>query len=283
MEEMTDEFSAESLFGEEPAETKETKEPAETKETKETKEPTEPTEKVEVSKTSEVAEEIVPDNPNVVESDADDMQTGFKATQFNDDIPNLVGKDIPEEYNEIYVAFRNQYALLPKLSYKEIYSELGDLNVECHPSPTMQAINDDIQKIQACKERLSEIFTDVQQNFYFKKRAVDVLEKAWAKYTDEKNAEKRKGDAAAKVSLFYEDFAQTEACFHVCQHILKNLDSHHDSLSKRIMVNGQLLKMNDYGRGGGIPERNYSPSYESDNKIEDNPDQENQEVKEEYF
>jgi hypothetical protein len=209
--------------------------------------------------------ELVPVNPNVTETVVAPTPSPeapkSSSIHFDDDLPNLIGEDVPEEYKEIYLSFRQQYAMLPVLNYKEIYSELGDLSIESTPSPTMQVINDEIQKIQGCKDRLSQIYNDVCQNFYFKKRAVDVLEKSWAKYTHEKNSEKRKGDAAAKVSLFYEDFARTEACFHVCQHILKNLDSNHESLSRRIMVNGQLLKMNDYGRGGGIPERDYnSPS-----------------------
>ena len=36
----------------------------------------------------------------------------------------------------------------------------------------------------------------------------------------------------------------------ICLHIIKNLDSCHESLSRQITVFQQLIKMNDFSRGG---------------------------------
>ena len=182
-----------------------------------------------------------------------------------DGIPALVGNDYPVPFKILAERVQFQYRCLPKLNYAEIYEELGDLAIKSHPSPTLQVINDEIQKVQAAKERLSEIYRNVERNFFLKKRSVDILECAWAKYTSEKSADKRKGDAVMRVSNFVTDFALTEACYRVCQHIIKNLDSCHDSLSRQITVNQLLLKMHDYGRGG-------LPDYDFEDKKMENED-----------
>jgi len=175
-------------------------------------------------------------------------------SKFDKDIPELVGTDYPTEYLSLVEMLQYQYSGLPKLDYKKIYKELPDLNVRSVQSPTLQMINDEIQRIQAAKERLGDIYMNVERNFFLKKRAVDILESAWYKYTCEKSADKRKGDAVVRISNFSADLATTESCYKVCQHIIKNLDDAHESLSRQITVNQLLLKMNDYGRSGGMPE-----------------------------
>jgi hypothetical protein len=164
------------------------------------------------------------------------------------EVPKIVG-DVPAEYNEIVKSLQFEYHCLPRLDYDAIYSELSDLAIKSSPSPTLQMINDEIQKIQSSKDRLDDIIKEVDRNYYFKKAAVDLLEKAYCKYSDEKSADKRKGDVSVKISNFVIDFAKTDSCFRVCFQILNNLNSSHESLSRRITVNQQLLKMNDYGRG----------------------------------
>jgi len=198
--------------------------------------------------------------------------------------PKLLGSEFPQPFLAISDGIIIQYAKLPKLNYGEIYAELSDLSVHSSPTPTLQVINDEIQKVQAAKDRLGELYCEVLRNYHFKKRAVDILEAAWSKYTLEKNAEKRKGDASFRISEFSIDFANVESLAKVCQHILKNLDSLHESLSRRITVNQLLLKLNDMGRGslpisdfnsrpladlvGGSLE--YDESISAENRDEDN-------------
>jgi len=192
-----------------------------------------------------IASEPISSSPSDTTSDTPIIPEG---------VPLIVGDDIPAEYNEIVKRLQFEYYCLPKLDYDSIYAELSDLAVKSSPSPTLQMINDEIQKIQSSKDRLDEIIKEVDRNYYFKKSAVDLLEKAYCKYSNEKSADKRKGDVAVKISNFVIDMAKTDACFRVCFQILNNLNSSHESLSRRITVNQQLLKMNDYGRGGQLPD-----------------------------
>jgi len=89
---------------------------------------------------------------------------------------------------------------------------------------------------------------------------VDILKESWGKYTDEKNAEKRKGDGAFRLSDFEVDFAQVESLFRAITHIVRNLDSLHDSLSRRITIYQSLLKLHDVGRGA-LPDFDFDKNF----------------------
>ncbi len=188
-------------------------------------------------KVKELKEEINPDDPL--------FSMGIKRSDY----PKMQGDDYPQAYSAIVDGIIIQYSKLPKLEYGDIYAELSDLSIKSCPTPTLQVINDEIEKVQSAKDRLGEIYCNVLQNYHFKKRAVDILESSWSKYTVEKNADKRKGDALFRISEFSIDFGHVESLVKVCQHILKNLDSLHESLSRRITINQLLLKLNDIGRG----------------------------------
>lgn len=178
---------------------------------------------------------------------------------YDDIIPNIVGKDISEDYFEVVRRIRNQYRLLPILDYDKIYRELAELSVKSNPSPTLQVLNDEIQKVQSAKDRLSEILINVIKIYNFKKRAVDILIDSWGKFTSEKNAEGRKGDAAWRLSHFSIDFSLVEALLKACTHVLKNLDSIHDSLSRRITIIQITVKLQDIGRGA-LPDFDFGKS-----------------------
>jgi hypothetical protein len=162
-----------------------------------------------------------------------------------DDGPSLVGSDYPPEYLRIVNRINAQYALLPVLDNDLIYKEISDLTIRSSPTPTLEVLNDELHKVQSAKDRLSEILINVIKAYNFKKRAVDILKDAWGKFCSEKNAESRKGDASFRLSFFLIDFAETESLFKSCDHILRNLDSLQDNLSRRITIWQLILKLRE--------------------------------------
>jgi len=178
--------------------------------------------------------------------------------------PELNGEDFPVHYLNIVKRMQNQYEKMPFLDYDKIYSELSDLSIKSTPTPTLQDLNDEIQKVQSAKDRLSEIFVMTLRNHTFKCRALDVLRDTWGRFSSENSADKRRGDAAFRLSEFEEDFANVEALLKSCYHILKTLDSLHESLSRRITVIQLQLKLHDFGRGA-LPDIDLS-SYDRDGK-----------------
>jgi hypothetical protein len=197
------------------------------------------------------------------------------------DLPDLMGSEYPQEYIRVVERIKFQYKMLPSLNYDAIYREISELSIKSSPTPTLEILMDELHKVQAAKDRLSEICIDVIKCYNFKKRAIDILKDSWGKFTSEKNAEGRKGDASFRMSHFVTDFAITEALSKSCDHIFKNLDSLQDNLSRRITIWQLILKLRE-GRMA-LPDFDFSKEVDkssmdglfSDNKGE-NKEEENE-------
>ena len=95
-----------------------------------------------------------------------------------EEIPSLRGEGYPSDYKGMADRVIWQYKMLPRLDYDAIYQELAELSIKCQPTPTLQVLNDEIQKVQGAKDRVAEIFIDVIKCYNFKKRAVDIAHHA---------------------------------------------------------------------------------------------------------
>jgi hypothetical protein len=165
--------------------------------------------------------------------------------ESTDTPPDLVGTDYPEDYIRIVNRVKAQYSNLPNLNYNKIYEEISDLTIQSNPTPTLEVLSDELFRVQAAKDRLSDILLDVIKCYNFKKRVVDILKDSWGKFTSEKNTEGRKGDASFRLSHFLIDFSRTEALCKTCDHIFKNLDGLQDNLSRRITIWQLMLKVKE--------------------------------------
>lgn len=189
---------------------------------------------------------------NIVESDSspNNVDTEFDmAENDNSGLPLLVGDNYPNGFKEVVNRFLKIYATLPRINYDDIHEEVAQLNVESNPTPTLQLINVKLQKVQAAKDRLSEIHQMVVRCYTFKKRAVGILTEAWGKFADGSSQDKRKADCAFRLSDFNLDLAQIEALNNVCDNVLRNLDSQSNAISRQITIIQSELKMFDMGRG----------------------------------
>jgi len=170
--------------------------------------------------------------------------------ESEDGIPELIGDDYPPQYLKMVNRVKIRYAQLPKLDHYAIEKELAELSIESSPTPTLQVLNDELYKVQSAKDRLANIVIEVTKCYSIKNRMVDILRDAWGKFSSEKNAESRKGDAAFRLSNFSIDFAEVEGLMKACNHVLRNLDSMQERLSRTITVYQNILKLRDMGRGG---------------------------------
>ncbi len=166
------------------------------------------------------------------------------------------GAPYPPDFMTMFNRIVNQYKKLPKVDYEKIYKEIAELTIRSCPTPTLQVLNQELQRVQAAKERVTEIMTDLLESFLLKKRAVDILKDSWIIFSFESSADKRKGDAAFRLSDFDMDFTQVEAVLKAATHIAKNLDSLQENLSRRITIFQLQLKLHDIGRGA-LPEINF--------------------------
>lgn len=185
----------------------------------------------------------------------------INSTQFiqeNESIPILMSGEvkIPKDFDTMVKRILLSYECLPSFKYDEVYKELSQLSIKSCPTPTLQVLNLELEKVQAAKDRLSELFIDVLKSHSFKKRAVDILRDSWGRFSAEKSADRRKGEAAYIVSDFERDFASVDALLRASTHVLKNLDSLHDNLSRRVTVVQLQLKLLDFGRSA-LPDYNF--------------------------
>ena len=169
-------------------------------------------------------------------------------SKYTNSVPTIMGENFSSKFIQAVNQISLSYKMLPELNYDETYAEFADLNVAVSPTPTLQILNQELEKAQGAKERLAELDIAITQCYVFKERAVDILLEAILLYSDEKSADKRKGYAAISLMNFSLDLAKTESLYKGCKIILNNLISLQDTLSRKI-TNIQLqIKLMDTGR-----------------------------------
>lgn len=194
------------------------------------------------------AVEVMEDNFTVGNSEIETVKETVEE-ELPNNLPQLIGTEYPPEYKAIVERFLVLYESLPWIDYNESHAEVSQLQVDSSPTPTLQLINLKLQKIQANKDRLSEIYQNVIRCFTIKKRAVNILTEAWGKFAEGSSVDKRKADCAFKLSDFCIDLAQIEALHFTCEHVFKNLDSASNAISRQITIIQSQLKLFDMGRG----------------------------------
>jgi hypothetical protein len=180
--------------------------------------------------------------------------------------PELIGSDFPSDFVGIVKKALHHYSILPSINYEEVHSELASLTVKTQPTPTLQLISQELQKVQALKERAAEIIKNIIPVHTMKKRHVEILKEAWVHFSKEKSADKRKADATYRISEFESDYLAIDALMKTANHIIKNLDSIQEILSRRITVISLEVKISELGRNSVVDYDFSGPSLnDSDN------------------
>lgn len=209
---------------------------------------------------------------DILNEDDDFFSSGFMADQvenicgnvndvkppayvFNS-LPKLQGSGYPNEFLEMVETVYAYYRMMPAVDYVSTMNELIGLTIKSIPTPTLQSINQELQKVQAVKERISEIMRSIIPMHTIKKRQVEILKESWLRHAVGKSVEQRKADAVFRMFQFESDYMSTDALLKTAMHITKNLDSIQEILSRRITIVGLELKMHDLGRHG-LPDYNF--------------------------
>jgi len=172
------------------------------------------------------------------------------------ELPQPLGSEYPLEFTHMVNKVHAIYRTFPQFDHTTIYEELASLSVKTIPTPTLQLISQELHKIQAVKERLAEIMVVIGRVHTFKKRQVDILKESWINFSKAGSADKRKADAIYRMSEFESDFVSLDSLWKTANHILHNLDSSQEILSRRITIIGHELRMYDLGRTS-VPDFNF--------------------------
>lgn len=172
-------------------------------------------------------------------------------------IPEAMGNDYPDVFKRVLLLVKSSYENMPEIDHDEINAELEALHIKSSPLPTLQVLSREMERVQAAKDRLAEIYTRIVPACSGKKRFVDMLMSSWMKYAEGKTKDLRDADATIRFAEYLTDLANTEMIKDSCLHVLKNLDSLHNNLSRRITIFQLELSLRDVGRSA-------LPDYEFD-------------------
>jgi len=182
-----------------------------------------------------------------------DMGSVRPPPRIFDSLPQPLGDNLPVEFSSMISKVHAMYRMFPEIDQEAMYEELLNLSVKTISTPTLQLVNQELQKVQAVKERLAEIMISLVRVHTFKKRQVDILKESWIHFSTEKSADKRKADSVYRLSEFESDFLAIDALWKTANHILQNLSSTQEILSRRITIFNIEAKVYENGRHG-IPD-----------------------------
>ena len=161
------------------------------------------------------------------------------------DVPKIENVSTPDDYARIAAAMSERIAALPTLDYDKLYLELSQLNVKVSDDPSLQVLSKELQRIQGAKDRVAEIVKDSVKNFLVRKRIGEVLQRGWIRFSEAGSTDKREGEAMLKLSQFTETASEAESFYRAALQILKNLDSQHEIVSRRISCYNSAIKLRD--------------------------------------
>lgn len=115
-----------------------------------------------------------------------------------------------------------------------VTTDLQKLAVPASDSIDPNVLCTDLQKVQASKERAVEIVRVMTHAYLTYKRVVEILTKGWPKYSPEKSAEKREGEALLKFSNLIMAANDVECVYRHALGVMRNLENQQESLSEQI-------------------------------------------------
>ena len=178
-------------------------------------------------------------------------------------IPEVVPADTPADFDAVVKTAQAAIIELKELDYEALYDEMAHLSIPAVESSSVHVLADMIGKVQALKDRMSEILIDVDREFRVKKRCADLLSEGWQKFSPEQATDKRKADAMLRMSAFAAAASEAECLYKTAMRIMTNLDDKQSSLSRQVTVYQILQKMGDAFRG--TPQADYTPAWGKDN------------------
>ena len=131
-------------------------------------------------------------------------------------------------------AFLDMHA--PAINYDKLEKELFALHLPVNEEKilTLGDFNEKIQKLQAVRNRLSEIRSISIKDYVLKKRIVKLLEDCLMKQSPEKSSDRRTGEIQIHMADMEYDLALSEGFFRDIDQIIENTTCAHEALSRQI-------------------------------------------------
>ena len=148
--------------------------------------------------------------------------------------PQIEQTGDPSDFDRIVNATSKRLADSGEVDYGTVRRELAALSVPLSGLFNPEALARDLARIQALKDRAIAIVAMLTDNYLMHKRISEMLVKGWPKYSMEKSAEKREGEAQLKMSQFLLAATDAESAYRHALGIMRNLESQQENVSRQI-------------------------------------------------
>lgn len=140
-------------------------------------------------------------------------------------------------------------ATLPKLNRAKLRKEMEEMVVELKENPTTDDLNKGLAKAQGYKDRLAEIYTLALREYKIRNRCLEMLFDAVNYVSTAKSADKRKGEATMRYPMMIIHKEAAETFLKEVEHVLQNIKSAHDSVSRQVSVAQLQLQLGELRKG----------------------------------
>jgi hypothetical protein len=137
---------------------------------------------------------------------------------------------------------------IPKLNRRALRVEMEDMIVDLKQNPTTKDLHEGLALSQGYKDRLSEIYTNAMREFRLRNRCLDMLFDAMNLISVQKSADKRKGEATMRWPMLVIQLEAAESFLKEVEHVLQNIKSSHESVSRQISLMQIQLQLGEIRR-----------------------------------
>lgn len=187
---------------------------------------------------------------------------GHKQTMANEDFSELPKTDFEEMLNEKVQTSNTAASLkdlegtindilstIPRLNRQKIRQEMEKMTVRLQDNPTTLDLNEGLSKAQGYKDRLGEIYTFALREYKTRNRCIEMLFDAVNYVSNGKSADKRKGEATMLYPMHIIQREAAETFLKEVEHIIQNIKSAHDSISRQVSIAQIQVQLGEFRRG----------------------------------
>lgn len=123
---------------------------------------------------------------------------------------------------------------LKEEDYHQMEADLSVKKITFSEDASPNELSRQLCLIQIMKDELIALMSEAHSNYLTRKRYVDILLNAFNSISQQKTADKRKGDAHLRLFDFIKGCTDAEAFYIKCRYYFDNLESQHKTISRRI-------------------------------------------------
>lgn len=154
------------------------------------------------------------------------------------------------EFQQLVDSIHSVMKTLPNLDYDLLHTELREseyLQIPISADPSLDELSSAAVKVQAAKDRVSQIMLDAERNSKIMKHYSKALYTAWIRLSGDGSQDRRESDATTRTWDFSGEAAEADALYGACRSVLDNLKDKWDTISRNVSIIELRLKLGEWG------------------------------------